>query len=811
MKKYICVHGHFYQPPRENAWLEKIEYQDSATPYHDWNERITSECYGPNGVSRILNDEGRIVDIVNNYSRMSFNFGPTLLSWLEEQRPATYSRILEADRLSMNNFGGHGSAMAQVYNHIIMPLANRRDKETQVVWGLRDFEYRFKRKAEGMWLAETAVDTETLEVLAENGVKFTVLAPRQAKRYRPLDAEKEWTDGIDTKCPYLCKLPSGKSIVLFFYDGDRSQAVAFKGLLKDGKEFANYLVDAFDERDENQLVNIATDGESYGHHHRYGDMALAYCIRYIETNKLATVCNYSQYLELCPPDREVEIHENSSWSCIHGVERWRTDCGCNAGSGINWNQKWRQPLRRALDDLRNTLTQVYIESMHPYHKDPWALRNAYIDIILERTPEKVNAFLNENFGELNDRERTHIMRLLEMQRHELLMFTSCGWFFDEISGIETIQILQYAARAIQLAESESDYEIEADFKNQLAAAQSNIDELGNGKDIYEKKVKPSSLTLTHIGMHYAVSSLFADDPDAITVFNYNCKSTEFRRIAQGGQRLAVGRTHVDSRVTLSQKDFSFVVLYMGQHHLVGMAFERIPLDEFTDFSNKVIAAFQNSNVSEVLELYQTFPEHRSFSFFDMYKDEQIKMLNRILENSLELAATSYQKINVRNYNLINVMKNAQLQPPRLLVHNLEMTLNNDLRNSFSRKEGRINVYKLKRIIKDIKRWNFKMDHTELNFICANKLNSMLVELGSFTNGNAEKSREMVINIQDSLALLARVGIVPELNEIQDVIFTYLKNLDPEVPIDIRTRLLEFAAYINIDVQFLSEKKEFKIE
>src|SRR5690606_20278799 len=236
MKKYICVHGHFYQPPRENAWLEKIEHQESATPYHDWNERITQECYGPNGVSRILNDEQRIVDIVNNYSRMSYNFGPTLLSWLETHRPKTYQRIIDSDKASISYFGGHGSAMAQVYNHIIMPLANRRDKETQVIWGLRDFEKRFGRKAEGMWLAETAVDTVPLEVLSEQGIKFTVLAPRQAKQYLRF-GESKWTPGIDSKMPYLCKLPSGKEINLFFYDDDRSQAVAFKGLLKDGKEF----------------------------------------------------------------------------------------------------------------------------------------------------------------------------------------------------------------------------------------------------------------------------------------------------------------------------------------------------------------------------------------------------------------------------------------------------------------------------------------------------------------------------------------------------------------------------------------------
>ena len=806
MKKYICVHGHFYQPPRENAWLEKIEYQDSATPYHDWNERITQECYGPNGVSRILNDERKIVDIVNNYSSMSYNFGPTLLSWLEVHRPKTYNRILDADKESMKRFDGHGSAIAQVYNHIIMPLANRRDKETQVIWGLRDFEKRFGRKAEGMWLAETAVDTETLEVLAEQGVKFTILAPRQGKQFRLMGTES-WTQGVDPKLPYLCKLPSGKEINLFFYDGDRSQAVAFKNLLADGKEFASYLSGAFDKRSSNQLVHIATDGESYGHHHRYGDMALAYCMRFIESNNFATITNYSQYLELSPPEHEVEIHENSSWSCVHGVERWRTDCGCNTGGRPDWNQQWRAPLRESLDWLREKLCEIYEESMKGYHSDPWSLRNEYIDIILDRTPERVEKFLEANFKELVPRERTHIMRLMEMQRHELLMYTSCGWFFDEISGIETTQILQYAARAIQLAESESDYELESQFKAILEKAKSNIPELGTGKDVYIDKVKPTTLTLTHIGMHYAVSSLFAEDPDEISVFNYSCKSSEFRRIVQGTQRLALGRTHVNSRVTLSNKDFSFVVMYIGQHHMVGIAFEQIAEAEFNAFGEKVIEAFQRSNLSEVFDLFKRYPDQRSFSFFDMFKDEQIKMLQGIIDNSLDMAASSYKKINDRNYNLLNVMKSTHLQVPNILVKNLELVLNNELREIFTACNEKIDIYDLNRVIGEIKKWDFKMDHTELNFICTGTMDHLLSQLGTLSNGNAARTREILKNVQEALDVLGKVGIKPELNEIQDIIFTHLVKLDPEIPQDIQNLLKGFAEYINLDVSLILNRKQ----
>ena len=361
--KFICIHGHFYQPPRENAWLEVIEVQDSAHPYHDWNERITAECYEPNSTSRILDEDQVIRDIINNYSKISFNFGPTLLSWMEVYAKETYLAILEADKESIRRFGGHGSAMAQVYNHMIMPLSNARDKETQVIWGIRDFESRFGRRPEGMWLAETAVDIETLEALAANDIQFTVLAPRQAKATRKI-GEANWVEvnerSVDTKRAYRYNLPSGKFINLFFYDGDISQGIAFNGLLNDGKRFAENLLSAIDQHtDESQLVHVATDGETYGHHHKHGDMALAFCLDYIEKDERVTLTNYSQFLSLAPPVYEAQIIENSSWSCVHGIERWRSDCGCSSGGREGWTQQWRKPLRDSLDWLRDAAAEVF--------------------------------------------------------------------------------------------------------------------------------------------------------------------------------------------------------------------------------------------------------------------------------------------------------------------------------------------------------------------------------------------------------------------------------------------------------------------
>ncbi|MGE5082529.1 MAG: DUF3536 domain-containing protein, partial [Acidobacteriota bacterium] len=355
---YVCIHGHFYQPPRENPYLEAIELQDSAYPYHDWNERITAECYAPNAASRIVDAENRIVKLVNNYAHISFNFGPTLLSWMKELVPNVHAAIVEADEDSRQRFSGHGSAIAQGYNHMIFPLANRRDKVTQVKWGIADFESRFGRKPEGMWLPETAADTETLDVLAEHGILFTILAPRQAKRVRSKRSGRYHDvtgSRIDPAHPYVAKLPSKKRLSIFFYDGPISQAVAFEGLLSDGKRFADRLMSGFSAtRQFPQLVHIATDGESYGHHHRFGEMALTYALEEIQNNDAAQLTNYGEYLEKYPNEDLVEIVENSSWSCVHGVERWRSDCGCNSG-GHPWNQQWRGPLRAALDWLRDRL------------------------------------------------------------------------------------------------------------------------------------------------------------------------------------------------------------------------------------------------------------------------------------------------------------------------------------------------------------------------------------------------------------------------------------------------------------------------
>ncbi|MFP5247944.1 MAG: DUF3536 domain-containing protein, partial [Thermoanaerobaculia bacterium] len=525
--RFITIHGHFYQPPRENPWLEAVETQDSAYPYHDWNERITAECYEPNATARVLDAGDRILRIENNYAKISFNFGPTLLSWLEICAPDTYAAILEADRLSRERYSGHGCAIAQAYNHIILPLANDRDKTTQVRWGVRDFEKRFGRKPEGMWLPETAVDVASLEALAAEGIAFTILEPHQAARYRRI-GETHWHDAhghIDPTMAYRCELPSGRSIALFFYDGPISRAVAFENLLARGENLAHRLAGAFsDARHHPQLVNIATDGETYGHHHLFGEMALAYALQLIEDQQLAKLTNYAEHLAQHPPAYEVEIVERTAWSCAHGVERWRSDCGCNTGAGAGWNQQWRTPLRAALDWLRDEAGAIFERHAASLVRDPWVARDEYIDVILDRSEESLDRFLAKHAQ--SGARVTSILELLELQRNAMLMYTSCGWFFNDISGIETVQVLHYAARVIQLAEQATHTELEAEFLRRLEPARSNLPERGNARLIYERDVIPARLDLSRVAAHYAVLSLFESFDDDARVYCYDVTRRE---------------------------------------------------------------------------------------------------------------------------------------------------------------------------------------------------------------------------------------------------------------------------------------------
>jgi alpha-amylase/alpha-mannosidase (GH57 family) len=447
----IIAHGHFYQPPREDPWTGEIDIQPEAAPARDWNERVFQECYGPNTAVRIPTPEGDRV--VNNFERLSFNVGPTLMAWLEKEHRNAYLRMIEADRQSLQNLG-HGNAIAQAFHHTILPLSSVRDIRTQVRWGLSDFSFRFGRRAEGMWLPETAVNDATLAILIEEGVEFTILAPHQAAAWKA-DGEDTWhsnvAEPLDTRVAYRFEHPdgSGRSIAVFYYDGELARGIAFENL---GSSADRYLA-AFAERhsgDDAHVVHAATDGETYGHHHKFSDLGLAFALFVeIDNQELATT-NYAAFLADNPPRHEVRLpKEPTSWSCAHGVGRWMDDCGCSTYGPEGWNQKWRGPLRAGLEVIRWAVDETYEKLAAPLFVDPWGARDRYVGVVVGA--ESLERFVESETAGLTSPEiQERATALLELQRNSMQMFTSCGWFFYDVSRIETVQILRYAARTLDI-------------------------------------------------------------------------------------------------------------------------------------------------------------------------------------------------------------------------------------------------------------------------------------------------------------------------------------------------------------------------
>ncbi|MDB5308685.1 MAG: malto-oligosyltrehalose synthase [Gemmataceae bacterium] len=693
-ERYVCVHGHFYQPPRENPWLEMVELQDTSYPYHDWNERIAAECYAPNAVARILGTGAQIARLVNNYARISFNFGPTLLAWMQDKEPGLYERVLDADRDSCDRFSGHGSAMAQVFNHQIMPLADAADKRTQVVWGLRDFRHRFLRDPEGMWLAETAVDLATLEVLAAHGIKFTVLAPNQAARVRPVGG-KDWQDvsgnRIDPSVAYVQRLPSGRSIALFFYDGPVSRAVAFEQLLTKGEVLAGRLLGAFsDSRRGPQLSHIATDGESYGHHHPHGDMALAYALDQIAAHPGVRLTNYGEFLERHPPAWEVEVFENSSWSCVHGIERWKTHCGCNSGRP-GWHQNWRGPLRAALDGLRDGLLPAFEKLGGKLFTDPWAARDDYVGVLLDRRPETQDAFLARHEKKpLAPAERVAALKLMEIQRNLQLMYTSCGWFFDEISGIETVQVMMYAARAIQLAEELFGGSPEAAFLARLAHAPSNLPaEHPTGKDVYERYVKPARVGWKNMAAHYAVAALFQPPGESFREFGYAIDRKDARTLEAGRVKLAVGHATLVSEVTREEADFAYAALHLGDHNATAGVVEYPGDTAFANRAAGVVEAFQRADILQVIRLIDRNFGEATHSVASLFRDLRRAVLRQIRQAGIVDVRELFRRVYEQNLPLMRFHRHLSIPLPPLLRATVEALFDTDLRSVLQLRHGSI--------------------------------------------------------------------------------------------------------------------------
>lgn len=723
---YLCIHCHFYQPPRENAWLEQIELQDSAYPYHDWNERIDAECYAPNLAARILDESQRITCIVNNYSKISFNFGPTLLSWMAEHAPDTYRGLLDADRQSLKLFSNHGSAMAQAYNHMIMPLANTRDKKTQIIWGFQDFVSRFGRAPEGMWLPETAVDSETLDLMAEAGITFAVLAPHQAKAVRSLGTG-DWTNvsgsKVDPTRAYLFNTPSGRKINLFFYDGPISQAVAFEKLLDNGEKFTSRLMGAFsDTRSWSQLAHIATDGETYGHHHKHGEMALAYSLHLIESRKQAKITNYGEFLQKFPPTHEAQIHENTSWSCMHGVERWRSNCGCNGGRQ-GWNQEWRRPLRQALDWLRDAVNPKFGELGSRYLSDPWQARDGYIQIVLDRSPEARAKFGEQFFSrKLEPQEEVTVWKLMELQRSAMLMYTSCGWFFDDLSGIETVQVIQYAGRVVQLGEQLFGASLEEEFVRRLAEARSNLADYGNGRDVYTKYVKPAIVDLEKVGAHYSISSLFAPYGERTDIFSYAVKRLDYHVRDAGKLRMALGQARFTSKVTQEAENLTFWVVHFGDHNVAGGVQKANGATDYREMLASLGESFERVDIPEVVRQLDRRFGDRTYSLRSLFRDEQRRIMRTVLASTVSEAEAAYLQLYEHHAALMRFISSLGTPMPREFSAAIEYAVNSLIRRACS--ADVLDSERIANLLREAQVSNVVLDKTTLEFQLRRKVDAL---------------------------------------------------------------------------------------
>jgi alpha-amylase/alpha-mannosidase (GH57 family) len=769
---FVAIHGHFYQPPRENPWLGVIEVEESAHPFHDWNERIAFECYRPNGYGRIVDEKGKILDILNNYASISFNFGPTLLPWLEKKLPLVYQKILEADRESLRRFG-HGNAMVQSYHHIILPLANERDTETEVLWGIADFEKRFQRKPEGMWLPETAVNDATLRVLIKHGIRYLILSPYQALRVRPFEGKK-WTDvsqgRIDITQPYRCFIKDGSGkkrvdqfIDIFFYEGTIAKETAFGDLLRDGNVFCDRFAQIYQSSKKRpQLIHIATDGETYGHHKKFAEMALAYALSQGFDSRGLEIINYGAFLSRFPPIEEVEIDEGpkgegTSWSCSHGVGRWKEDCGCSTGGRPGWNQKWRKPLREALDLLRDELSLLFEREGEGIFKDVWGARNGYVHLLSDRSPDGMNNFFHRYGQRELDRERKiRGLKLLEMESHALQMYTSCGWFFADVSGLESLIVLQHAARAVELAEELTGQEIEKGFVNHLTGAKSNLPEMGNGKQVYERHVKPRRVTLEKVVNHFAISSLFDAGEKEKRIYSFQIEKKNYERLEKDHHLLVLGEVKVTPDAIPDPREFLFGLIPASKEVFRTWVSETKDLLPFKTLKEKVMNQLDKGE-EEMAQILTSFLGNRIFTIRDTFKEERQEIFQDLIKREYEEHCQAYASLFDRTKPVIEALAREGLEIPYEIRVAAEVTLSERLaaevealKRDF---QGTLQRGTIERIVGEAKEHGFQLRRDKplllLNGILRKKMGLLREVMGK---GLVEQE----VKIQEIITLLDQV-------------------------------------------------------
>jgi alpha-amylase/alpha-mannosidase (GH57 family) len=777
---YVAVHGHFYQPPRENPYLNAIERQDSAHPFHDWNERIFYECYRPNAYARIHNHNGELVQIVNNYEYLSFNMGATLLSWLEQYDRPTYERIIEGDRLSAQRLGGHGNAIAQVYNHIIMPLASWRDKLTQIRWGKADFEHRFGRAPRGMWLAETAIDYETIEALIQEGIRFTILAPSQAQRIRPLSHNGKtapWLEvgggQIDPTRPYRCFLKNRTEFLdIFFYDGPISRDMGFGELLSSSYSFAARLGQAV-QGHPHQLIAVATDGETFGHHKHFTEKSLAYCFTHEFPQRGWQVTNFDHYLSMYPPEWEVELKPVTAWSCAHGVDRWQDDCGCGAGIGYG---KWRRPLRDALNWLRDQIHQLYQTTAMHYFHDLWTVRDEFIAVILERTQWQ-SLWHTYGKGNLEDHRRQwDAIRLLEMERHSLLSFTSCGWFFEEISRPEGVQILRYAGRAIDLAADVAGVLLEEEFMERLALAPSNVSIYKNGADIYRQCVQTAKVGMEQIAAQFAITNYFdRSEEKNHQLYGYDIQVEDYEVRQIGGLGLAICDLQLISKITLERQEYAIAVLHLGSAdcHCVLKVFQGRKHYEQTN--QALWQSLAEGSAASIILAMQKHLGDLSFNLRSFIREDRHSLLQRIARRTLHHLDQIYAEVYRDNASLLTCLGRDGLAAPPELQASAQITLNYRFQQELAHLNclEHINdgiLCRLENIYREAQNLSCQIDFHQCQGVISDLLSGAIVGLVS------APSKAVVLSaIQSLLAFSETVQLSLNLEQCQEQFLEYLRS------------------------------------
>ncbi len=695
MSTALVIHGHFYQPPRENPWTGVIDDQPSAQPFPNWNDRVYYECYRPNAFARVFDlKSGRIESIINNYEFINFNFGPTLLSWMQVYHPGTYQRILEADKQSVKKNNGHGNAIAQGYNHIILPLCNDADRLTQVRWGIADFKHRFNREPESMWLPETACNDATLSILIEENMKYLILSPEQAERVRPLSGG-DWHNvsngSIDPGMPYryFHRDGSKRYIDIFFYDMGIARGIAFEGALISSQSFIDRIARA--PGGEGRIVQAATDGESYGHHTKFGDRSLAYALEEEAAHRGYWVTNYAAYLEKNPPSMEVEIKlgpdgNGTSWSCAHGVGRWYRDCGCQTGAREGWNQAWRGPLRRAFDHIRDTVSRYFEEERGKLFIDPWTARNEYIHLLLDAKASRKD-FLEKQAGRpLSNAEQVRALTQLEVQHNAMLMYTSCGWFFNEISGIETVQVLKYAARIFDLLATLGQESPEKIFLEILSEAKSNIPEYGSGADVYRHFAETTRVKPQGVVAHLAISSLVNNTVEKGEAGGYLYSMEDTRKEEHGRYTLMTGHVSLQESMTRQDFHYAFAGLHLGGIDFYGAIKPFVKKEDFDKSTQRLWEQFYLVSLPKLLRVMQEDFGPDEFGVEQLLPESRQKIFKEVYGSLVEHFSEQYVRLYEDNRRNLEMLQSVGFELPKEIRAAAEYTFGKLFEEEIQKKE-----------------------------------------------------------------------------------------------------------------------------